>query len=522
MHKKILSGGLVLTIAVSLAAQNINQSVQVTNDYETRFADFKKSSPELVLPDSLFAFDYNFDYSVFDTPYKGSYEFTPYNVEIVPQALSYDGSKFFLKAGAGYTLRPRLDVVYTPVQSRNVAMSVYNFGHGYYGSQFYDFSDKLGISGHWFMPATGTVTWNAGYEGIFSGVKEYNGTYHSAFAELGIESPDRGGSFFVYGLDVAGRYGAENVSEGMLSQGDVKMKAYLGPVLNSKYRFLLDFNFDMMSLGDTRPEMKDQIASSAGFRPHFVFTSGIFDIDLGARLDFVMSNGSHFFPAPSAKVSMDIPSASMRLTASLDGGARLLSYYGLKSFNHFYRYAVSDPVYERERYNLAVGLQGAIGTYLQYGLKGGYAAYSNSPLDAWCGVGYGDYALAYANLDMKWRSEHFRSDFSARYGYFDAYGSIAAFAPAAFTSEFDFHYAYLQRLDAGLFVKASTLRYDITGALPDIPGYADLGLSVEYSFSRGWSLWGEVGNLLCMKIQRRPGLIESGPYATLGICFKVK
>ena len=64
MRRLIISGGLLLTFAVSLTAQKINQSVQVTNDYETRFADFKKSEPDLVLPDSLYAFDYSFDYSV--------------------------------------------------------------------------------------------------------------------------------------------------------------------------------------------------------------------------------------------------------------------------------------------------------------------------------------------------------------------------------------------------------------------------------------------------------------------------
>ena len=40
MRRLIISGGLLLTFAVSLTAQKINQSVQVTYDYETRFADF--------------------------------------------------------------------------------------------------------------------------------------------------------------------------------------------------------------------------------------------------------------------------------------------------------------------------------------------------------------------------------------------------------------------------------------------------------------------------------------------------
>ena len=81
---------------------------------------------------------------------------------------------------------------------------------------------------------------------------------------------------------------------------------------------------------------------------------------------------------------------------------------------------------------------------------------------------------------------------------------------------------YLKRLEAGIFVKAATSRTDIAGALPDIPGYADLGLSAEYAFNRKWSFWGEIGNLLCADIQRRPGLVESGPYVTLGVSLTVK
>ena len=77
-------------------------------------------------------------------------------------------------------------------------------------------------------------------------------------------------------------------------------------------------------------------------------------------------------------------------------------------------------------------------------------------------------------------------------------------------------------IEAGIFVKAATSRTDIAGALPDIPGYADLGLSAEYAFNRKWSFWGEIGNLLCADIQRRPGLVESGPYVTLGVSLTVK
>ena len=82
----ILSAAVLLALTVPAGAQNINQSVQVTNEYLTRFADFQKQGEELQVPDSLLRFDYNFDYSVFDTPYRGSYEFSPYRIDATPAA----------------------------------------------------------------------------------------------------------------------------------------------------------------------------------------------------------------------------------------------------------------------------------------------------------------------------------------------------------------------------------------------------------------------------------------------------
>ena len=61
--KKINLAIAMMALCAPLSAQNINQSVQVTNDYMTRFADFQKQGPALGVPDSLYRFDYSFDYS---------------------------------------------------------------------------------------------------------------------------------------------------------------------------------------------------------------------------------------------------------------------------------------------------------------------------------------------------------------------------------------------------------------------------------------------------------------------------
>ena len=186
---------MLMAAALSLTAQNINQTVQVTNEYETKFEDFKRQTPELQLPDSLYRFDYDFDYSVFDSPYKGSYVFTPYRVEIVPDAKEFDGRRFYLRAGAGYTLRPVLDLVYNPLLKENAGVSLYNFGSGCLNSSFYDFRDIAGLSGHWMIPSC-TVKWDMGYEGIFSGKAVPSTAYNSGFVKLALNSADVGRSFF--------------------------------------------------------------------------------------------------------------------------------------------------------------------------------------------------------------------------------------------------------------------------------------------------------------------------------------
>ena len=101
MKKTVIIFASLLAAGAVASAQGINQSVQVTNDFETEFADFKKMEPALVLPDSLYRFDYSFDYSVFDSPYRGSYEFSPYNVAVVPDVDFAEASRFYLQAGAG-------------------------------------------------------------------------------------------------------------------------------------------------------------------------------------------------------------------------------------------------------------------------------------------------------------------------------------------------------------------------------------------------------------------------------------
>ena len=73
MRKYITSAAAFLIAVFSANAQNINAQVQVTNSYSSSVGDFAKQNVPVNVPDSALKFDYDFDYSVFDSPYRGAY-----------------------------------------------------------------------------------------------------------------------------------------------------------------------------------------------------------------------------------------------------------------------------------------------------------------------------------------------------------------------------------------------------------------------------------------------------------------
>ena len=67
MRRYIFIASALLACAVA-SAQNLNPTVQVTNDYEGKLMEVNKQNVAMAIPDSLLKFDWNFNYSVFDNP----------------------------------------------------------------------------------------------------------------------------------------------------------------------------------------------------------------------------------------------------------------------------------------------------------------------------------------------------------------------------------------------------------------------------------------------------------------------
>ena len=81
---RVLSVAALLAACHAASAQDLDPTVVVDRAYEGKLIEVHKPALEMAVPDSLMRFDLDFDYSVFDRPYKGSYEFNPYLLSMKP------------------------------------------------------------------------------------------------------------------------------------------------------------------------------------------------------------------------------------------------------------------------------------------------------------------------------------------------------------------------------------------------------------------------------------------------------
>ena len=537
--RKSIHALAALVLCAPLFAQNINQTVQVTNDYVTRFADFQKQGGTLSIPDSLYRFDYHFDYSVFDTPYKGSYEFSPYRVRVTPQARLYDGSKFFLRAGAGYSFHPQFEMAWQLLEEKDFTIGVFADLGGYMGNcyshasqdvyQGRDLTGHVVINGQAIRPAT-RLSYQIGYDGIYVNQEGgFRSGFSSGFVTGRIQSRERPENHLFYDFDLRLRHSGEKLPESAGLYNSHESNLYVGvsagPVLQEKYRILLDGIFEMEALGVYQTMFRNgSNVNFARLRPHVDFLLGPVRVDAGVRLDwteFDNSTQKAFTIAPDVMARMAVLDADLDLYAGISGGQVMEGHFTLKEINHFVPRPYAGATISRERLRVRAGMEGPWKSGLQYAFEAGYVSYSHKPLPSLRNITFVDYQSAYANATLGWTSERLTLDGTLSYAYLVMPEGVNAFAPAAFTADVRGTYNWDRKFFVGAFVEATSSRRSLSAGTDPIRGYANVGLNAEYRINRNLGVWLEGGNLLGMAIERMPGFVEKSPYVTLGVTLKL-
>lgn len=563
MYRYIMIVAAALVTAAA-SAQDLDPTVVVSRAYEGNLVEVHKPIMEMAVPDTVQNFRLDFDYSVFDSPYKGSYEFNPYMTSMRPASAEFTPQTFYLRAGAGYRLYPVADIVWSPSFKKDFRMDVYASHRSYVGDyraissevrdaqtvlvpdgewNGYDMRTDAGVSGRYDWK-NGVMDFDVAYLGIHS--KDYikARSFNAVDASFGIAS--KSAKTFLYDVDLDYRFtadrGRHRVDEQFLS-----LDAELGPQFKSSHKVLFDMGFDMVTYSNE----SDWGCARMNFTPHYVYSEGRWNLDLGLKIDFLVApdGGSGSSPAdrqqvfyPDVHVEFTAIRNAMNLYACATGGNRINTYGDIVERNHF-----ADPGFfygnrlesTVERIKMQLGMKGRIGARFSYDLNCGYAGYGNDILDAVymnpdlvspAGVGYSGCNKAFVAVGWLLDTERFNFDGVLSYAHHWGFEEVPhVLAPSSFTGASSLEYNIRKRIFFGVDCSFASARKNLVPvSFPDsadmyfkIPGYADLGAFVEVVTSRRLSIWARGGNLLNMTIQRTPLYAEGGVSFTAGVCLNL-
>ena len=432
----------MLFCTLTAFAQNINPRVEVTNAYEGKLVDTYKEDVPMNVPDSLLVFNYDFDYSVFDNPYKGAYEFTPYLINMKPDARQYTGKRFYLRAGAGYALHPEAEVIYSGNAGRYFNFSVYDNFQGYLG--------KYNVIKGYPLSSGGYLIDNYNRQfGTYSGRELQNRVGFSGSLEYGN---------FLMSFDIAHRLSsaADTTYSHLFQAADLRLK--LGTKSLTRHGFYvsgdihtiigkdnIDFEGGRYSVGDTELEAKvragKRIGRASGVEleggtemgkysnllnsnvmdvyvvPRYTFSGHRFNLSLGLKGALLFGNDftkavfgkmhtyKSAFLYPDFHASFRILDDGLTLYANATGGNKINTYTALYERNHFYNIASQVKLMNKqydaselseymealppmdnsvEKFNVSAGIRGQIAQHLEYDLSAGYFDSDNLLMDGLC------------------------------------------------------------------------------------------------------------------------------------------
>ena len=578
MRRTIILASALFVCATSFG-QNLNPTVEVTNIYQGNASEIHKPQTGMAIPDSLLRFDMDFDYEVFQKPYQGAYNFKPYMLAMKPDKDAYRGKKLYLRAGAGYSLHPQLDFVFSPEQKGPFQMSVYANNRSYFGDYYslsssrssdgyrlertakesffgYDALSSIGFDGRYNLPGT-TISFGAGYKGLMTQDTLANRAFNAMVFNARIRSNKDEEKYVFYDVAVDGSLGGLNTGSAKLGENIIRLTGNAGPVLSRTQKVLVGFEAESVAYSN----MYKYNAGRLAFIPKYLLKTGQWDLSIGVRLEKLLGGtdlvwdgpantyrGNWLFP--DVHVSYAV-SNDVRLFASATGGNDLNPVSSLLDRNHFWRTSYHSMDNSVENVNARVGIKGIVNRVFQYEIRGGAAVYANglveSPVSAWPADGiyfylptstyqdysliYGDalFGLTYSNLKVD-AGLHFRN---MAFKEENAEGLLVP----KFSFDMKTIYDINSRAYVGIRVNAVSSRkglysnpfipyaesalslqqtYNLT-----VPGYFDLGLLAGYQFNRKLGFWLESGNLLCETVQRNLFYAEKGLWITAGITLSL-
>ena len=520
MKKIVLVVSCFALTGAFASAQTFNPRVEVENTYEGKIVEASKQALGMSVPDSLYKFQYQLDYTVFDNPYQGSYKFQPYQIEMRPDAAPSQARRLFLSLGGGGTLHPELDLVWSPRFKRApLTMSLYDQFRGYWGdyrlmgrnanytvrgklghdSPGYVFDNKAGANVRYEFGQV-ALEFDGGYRLLTS-----NDTLSSHFLQLAETEirllplvPDRADYFYGGRLYVnAGqdRYQSLMSDRHKFGINDMGADLRFGVPLSGSSRVLLDLGMEtvvysgVLDAAATRAWATPRYAArwASGFAELGVTVSYLKGSDKTIQKDapllyspYVYQHKSDYF-YPAVHVKQYLVPGRLAVYAKATGGDDLNCYTDCLRSNPFLDPLMVVPNLDAssEWVNASVGFEGDVAGRLHFDVHGGYAILHNARCDAmeytdlwfeapsggWNGsylsgyYNYCDMNRWYADLSFLWKSPRVDVDGHVLYQDTDLLkNDYIAVAPARFSGELRASYNWNRQAFVGVSVEMSSYR----------------------------------------------------------------
>ena len=530
MKRYILAFTLGLS-GVALSAQDFNESVEVTNDLLVDLSGSQRKTVNMNIPDSISRFKLNFDYSVFARPYKGAYEFTPYNVLFRPLTRREDIPRLYVSAGAGYTFAPAIQAVYAPRLGDKLYLDVSQDFNGYVGEydsngapySGYELSELVGLHGRALLKSF-VLSFGLSYNGLWAEDAVLQGKgFHSLAACLELSPSQRPVRLFDWSLGVDWHFATDR--DCALDENAFSVKGTFSPKdKKPKWQPLINYSAGAISSGGQ--QSCDLV--HVELNPRAEYTSGIFSSVVG----FKIGSSGDFYCLPDMEISLRLLKNSTRIYAALGGDALVNSYYGYKManshFSTFYLPSLDGLLTSTlETVNAHVGIVGSWSSHLEYGVRAGYAKRTDTPLYSLASnvsrqpiLVFADGERKYMQASVNWKSNTF--DLNADALYQDVFMSedLDAFLPAGFRMHVDGTYKSIDRLFVGASVDYVGERESMTYGVR--PSFLDLGVHADFRLTPEFTLWMRGGNLLSQSVELCPFTGRHLPSVVVGVRLLVK
>jgi len=136
---------LIIFSATAYGQNRIDPTLEVRRDFDAKLAEITKGKLNTSISDSLYRFDLDFNYSVFDKPVKDLYEFSPLPSANLERTNTTRYPQFYARLGANLTSNPFASIKYQPAISPKISLLIYGDHDSFYGKLplFYNGADNI-------------------------------------------------------------------------------------------------------------------------------------------------------------------------------------------------------------------------------------------------------------------------------------------------------------------------------------------------------------------------------------------